>query len=150
MFASSGEISYKRVGLCGMALRHSFLHQCLFQHLLRVAGTYSTLLAHAQAGFQIPHPVSAPIDGIANRGIGYTFADTNIHDKRLKSSIRLLFLLFSQNQLTVTGTPQPVLLAVMLNKNLISMQKQGITVNPLVLLQHAKASFININFRNCN
>jgi hypothetical protein len=29
------------------------------------------------------------VDGIANGGISYTFADTNIHDERLKSTIWL-------------------------------------------------------------
>jgi len=64
----------------GMALRHGFLHQYLFQHLLGMAGAYPTLLAHAKAGFQIPHPVGAPADGIADRGIGDTSAYANIHD----------------------------------------------------------------------
>ncbi len=76
-----------RVGLCGLVLRQRFLHQCLFQHLLRVAGTYPALPAHTQTGFQIPHPVSAVVDGLTDCAIGYTFADTNIHDKRPKSTI---------------------------------------------------------------
>lgn len=66
--------------MCGMALRHGFLHQYLFQHLLGMAGAYPALLAHAKAGFQIPHPVGAPADGIANRGISDTSAYANIHD----------------------------------------------------------------------
>lgn len=76
-----------RVGLCGLVLRQRSLHQCLFQHLLRMASTYPALLAHAQAGFQIPHPVGAIVDSLADCRIGYTFADTNIHDKRPKSTI---------------------------------------------------------------
>ncbi|KIO49286.1 hypothetical protein SQ11_06170 [Nitrosospira sp. NpAV] len=87
MFASSGEISHVRVGLCGLVLRQRFLHQRLFQHLLRVAGAYSTLPTHTQAGLQIPHPVSAVVNSLADCRIGYTFADTNIHDKRPKSTI---------------------------------------------------------------
>ena len=70
-----------------MVLRQGLLHQCLFQHFLGMAGTYSALLAHAQAGLQIPHPVGTPVDSLADGGIGYTFADTNIHDERLKSTI---------------------------------------------------------------
>jgi len=80
MFASSGGISNQRVGMCEMALRHDFLHQRLFQHLLGMAGAYPALLAHAKVGFQIPHPVGTPADGIADRGIGDTSAYANIHD----------------------------------------------------------------------
>ena len=71
-----------------MVLRQGFLHQCLFQHLLGVAGTYSALLAHAQAGLSNPASGQRPVmDSFADGGIGYTFADTNIHDERLKSTI---------------------------------------------------------------
>jgi hypothetical protein len=71
-----------------MALRQTFLHQRLFQHLLSVACTYSALLAYAKISFQIPHPVSASVmHSFTDGGIGYTFADTNIHDERLKSTI---------------------------------------------------------------
>jgi hypothetical protein len=88
MYASSGEISNERVGLCGMVLNQVFLHQRFFQNLLRVARAYSALLAHTQASLQIPHPVGASMnDGLADCGIGYTFADTNIHDERPKSTI---------------------------------------------------------------
>jgi hypothetical protein len=45
-----------------------------------MAGAYPALLAHAKVGFQIPHPVGAPADGIADRGIGDTSAYANIHD----------------------------------------------------------------------
>jgi hypothetical protein len=63
-----------------MALRHSFLHQRLFQHLLGMAGTYPALPGHAKTGFQIPHPVGALMDGFTDSGIGNAFAYTNIHD----------------------------------------------------------------------
>lgn len=75
-----------------MVLRKGPLHQCLFQHLFCVARTYPALLAHTQAGFQIPHPIRTLVDSLANCGIGYTFADTNIHDERPKSTISTIWL----------------------------------------------------------
>jgi hypothetical protein len=81
-----------------------------------MARTYPALLAHAQAGFQIPHPIGTPVDCLADCGIGYTFADTNIHDERLS-------LLFSQNQLAVAGAPQTILLALVLNKYLVTVRE---------------------------
>jgi hypothetical protein len=63
-----------------MALRHGFLHQRLFQHLLGMACAYSALRTHTKIDFQIPHPVGAPADGFADGGISDAFTYANIHD----------------------------------------------------------------------
>ena len=62
-----------------MPLRRIFLHDSLFQNLLGMTSTYPALSAHAQAALQVTHPVGASMDSLANRSIGYSFADTNVH-----------------------------------------------------------------------
>jgi hypothetical protein len=76
------------------------------------------------------------MDGFADGGIGYTFADTNIHDERLKSTELSTASLFGQNQFAVAGPPQAILLAPMLNKYFVTMGKQGIAINAPVPVQH--------------
>jgi hypothetical protein len=123
-----------------MALRQGFLHQRLFQHLLSVACTYTALLAHAKISFQIPHPVSTSVmHSFADCGIGYTFADTNIHDGRLS-------LLFSQNQLAVPSASQTILLALVLNKYLVTVGEKRIAVNAPVPVQHDDLLLIHGRF----
>src|SRR5213080_1726104 len=94
------------------------------------------------------------MNGFADGGIGYTFADTNIHDERLKttelSTVELsTVLLFGQNQLAVAGPTQAILLAPMLNKYFVTMGKQGIAVEALVPVQHDELLLIGTGFRHC-
>jgi hypothetical protein len=63
-----------------MALRHGFLYQRLFQHRLGMAGAYPALRAHAEMGFQVPHPIGALADCFPDGGIGDAFTHANIHD----------------------------------------------------------------------
>jgi hypothetical protein len=94
------------------------------------------------------------MDGFADGGIGYTFADTNIHDERLKSTelstVELsTVLLFGQNQLAVAGPTQAILLAPMLNKYFVTMGKQGIAVEAPVPVQHDELLLIGTGYRHC-
>jgi hypothetical protein len=75
----ANQLKRRRTCLCGMPGHHIFLHKRLFQNFLCMTSANSALSAHSQPGLQIPHPVGASMDSLTNCGIGYTFADTNVH-----------------------------------------------------------------------
>src|SRR5690242_11366195 len=78
--------AYDREQLSRMALCQSLLHQCFLQHLLCVACAHPALRTYTKAGLQVPHPVRTTVNSFTNRSVSYTFANTNIHDERLKST----------------------------------------------------------------
>jgi hypothetical protein len=97
-----------------MPLRRVFLRESLLQNLLGMTSTYPALPAYAQAALQVAHPVSAPMDSLANRSIGYTFADTNVH-------ITVPGHLFGQDKLVVASKPQAIMLALVLNNYFVTL-----------------------------
>ena len=65
------------------------------------------------------------------------------------SALSLLVPLLGQNELAVTRTPQAILFALVLDKYLVSMRKQGIAEDAPVAVEHAEVLVINVSFRNC-
>lgn len=65
-----------------MVLRQGLLHQCY-------SNTFSAWQVHILHCSLIPKQFSNPNSdqSLGDHGIGYTFADTNIHDERLKFTI---------------------------------------------------------------
>jgi hypothetical protein len=54
------------------------------------------------------------MDSLANRSIGYTFADTNVH-------ITVPGHLFGQDKLVVASKPQAIMLALVLNNYFVTL-----------------------------
>jgi hypothetical protein len=91
-----------------------FLHEGFIQYFFGITSTYPALPAHAQAVLQVAHPVGTSMDSLANRGIAYTFADTNVH-------ISVPITLFGQDKLVVAGKPQAIVFTLMLNDYFVTL-----------------------------